>query len=245
MIVEQAVDIIARVPVGWLIFLGVLLALVLLTNILRFGVLACYEKEGPWVKVRVGSKDIQVFPVKKDPDKEAEKQRKKEEKAAKKAAKEAKKPPAEREKRTVGGILDLVWDLLPLVQETAGRFRHKLRIDDLTIDVTWAEEDPADTGIHYGYGWAAAEALLSFLEANFIIKNRQVAVYVDFLSEKPRIYVRAGLSLTLAQILTIAVPAGVGGLKVLWHHRKTIKPPRKKPEARKKGEAIHGKESSC
>ena len=244
----EVVGVYAAVPLGWPIFLGVLALLVLLACVLRLGVLACYDEQGPWVKVRVGPKEIQVYPLVKDPAKEAKKQKKKEAKAAKKAAKEAKKaqkPPKPKAKRPIGGLLELVWDLLPVVQNAVSRFRHKLRIDDLTLDVTWAEEDPADAAIHYGYGWAAAEAILSFLEANFVIKNRQVAVYVDFLSEKPRVYIRAGLSLTLAQLLGIGLRTGVGAGKVLWHHRKTIIPPREVNGAQqKKGEANHGKQSS-
>lgn len=244
----EVVGVYAAIPVGWIIFLVVLLLLILAACVLRLGVLACYDENGPWVKVKVGPKYVQVYPIVKDPDKEAKKQKKKEAKAAKKAAKEAKKaqkPPKPKVKRPIGGLLDLVVDILPVVQKAAGALKHTLRIDDLTLDVTWAQEDPADTGIRYGYAWAAAEALLSFLEANFIIKNRQVAVYVDFLEEKPRVYIRAGLSLTLAQILGIGLRTGVGAGKVLWRHRKTIIPPQEKTGAlQKKGEANHGKQSS-
>ena len=130
----------------------------------------------------------------------------------------------------ITGVLGAAYGITGILQE---------QISDL------AQEDPADTGIRYGYAWAAAEALLSFLEANFIIKNRQVAVYVDFLEEKPRVYIRAGLSLTLAQILGIGLRTGVGAGKVLWRHRKTIIPPQEKTGAlQKKGEANHGKQSS-
>ena len=178
---------------GWLL-LGLLLLVVLLVFVLRLGVLACYDKDGPWVKVRVGPKYIQVYPLVRDPDKEAKKRRKKEAQAAKKALKaekqaakkavrEAKHPPAPQEKRTVGGVLALVWDLLPVVQETVGRFRRKLQIDDLTIAVTWAQEDPADTGARYGYGCAVLEALVTFLEKNFVIQRRHTALQVDFLAE--------------------------------------------------------------
>lgn len=233
--------------IGW-ILLALLALLILLAFVLRLGVLACYDQAGPWVKVRVGPKLIQVYPVVRDPEKEAKKQKKREAKAAKRAAKKAKKapkPPKPKVERPIGGLLELVWDILPVVQEAASRFRHKLQIDDLTLDVTWAEEDPADAGIHYGYGWGVAEALLSFLEANFVIKNRQVAVYVDFLSDKPRVYIRAGLSLTLAQLMGIGLRTGVGAGKVLWKHRKTIIPPQEKTGAQqKKGEANHGKQSS-
>lgn len=229
--------------IGW-ILLALLALLILLSLVLRLGVLACYDGDGPWVKLRIGPRYIQVFPIRKDPDREAKKKQKKEAKDAQKAAKQGDKPPKEPAQRDIGGLLELIWDLLPVVAEAASRFRHKLQIDDLTLQVTWAEEDPADTGIHYGQGWAVIEALLAFLEANFTIKNRQVALYADFLTEKPRIYVRAGLSMTPAQLLGVALPAGVRALKVLRDHRHTIKPARPKRQE-KKGEANHGKQSSC
>ena len=232
------------------ILLLILVLLVLLAFVLRLGVLACYDQAGPWVKIRLGPKFLQVYPRKKDPDKEEKKKRKKQAKAEKKAAKKAKKkedkpekPPA---KRPVGGILDLVWDLLPVVQETVGRFRRKLQIDDLTLHVTWAEEDPADAAIHYGQGWAVVETLLAFLEANFTIKNRQVSLDLDYLTEQPRVYIRVGLSLTAAQLLGIGLWAAGKSLKVLWNHRKLLKPARKPAGADgKKGEVNHGKQASC
>ena len=49
----------------------------------------------------------------------------------------------------------------------------------------------------------------------------------------------------VAQIMGIGLRTGVGAGKVLWHHRKTIIPPREPNEAQeKKGEANHGKQSS-
>ena len=232
------------------ILLLILVLLVLLAFVLRLGVLACYDAAGPWVKIRLGPKFLQVYPRKKDPDKEEKKKRKKQAKAEKRAAKKAKKatdkpekPPA---KRPVGGILDLVWDLLPVVREAAGRFRRKLQIDDLTLHVTWAEEDPADAAIHYGRGWAVIETLLAFLKANFTIKNRQVSLDLDYLTEQPRVYIRVGLSLTAAQLLGIGLGAADKSLKVLWNHRKLLKPARRPAGADgKKGEVNHGKQSSC
>lgn len=231
--------------IGW-ILLGILLLLILLTFVLRLGVTACYDADGPWVKLRIGPKKVQVFPVRKDPEKKADKQKKKEEKQRKKEAKQAKKPPKPKRKPEIGGLLSMVWDLLPVVGEAAGTFRRKLQIDELVLKVSWAEEDPADTAIHYGRGWAVVEALLAFLEANFIVKKREVALYADFLSEEPRVYIRAGLSMTLAQLTAIGLKAGFKSLKILWNHRKSIFPAKKDTGTQeKKGETNHGKQASC
>ena len=73
----EVVGVYAAIPVGWIIFLVVLALLILAAFVLRLGVLACYDQEGPWVKIKAGPKYIQVYPMVKDPDKEAKKQKKK------------------------------------------------------------------------------------------------------------------------------------------------------------------------
>ena len=65
------------------ILLLILVLLVLLAFVLRLGVLACYDAAGPWVKIRLGPKFLQVYPRKKDPDKEEKKKRKKQAKGEK------------------------------------------------------------------------------------------------------------------------------------------------------------------
>ena len=42
------------------ILLLILVLLVLLAFVLRLGVLACYDAAGPWVKIRLGPKLLQV-----------------------------------------------------------------------------------------------------------------------------------------------------------------------------------------
>lgn len=214
--------------VRWILL--VFLALLLLLSVtVRLGVLAGYGQEGPWVKLRIGPKQLPVYPVQRSPKKKPPKKTRK-----KKSAKE----PAQRDK---GGLLELAWDLLPVVGKAAGRFRRKLRIDELTLHLTWAEEDPADAGIHYGWAWGLTESLLAFLEARFTIQKRTVSLDVDFLTEQPQLLLRAGLSMTPAQILAIALPTGAEALRILWGHRK-----RPDPTAHtQKGEGNHGKQASC
>ena len=228
------------------ILLLLVAVLVLLAFCFRLGVVAGYDQTGGWVKLRLGPKLISLYPVKKDPEKEAKKKEKKRQKAEKKAQKKAGKPPKEKPKPTLGGALDLALDLLPAVQEAAGKFRHALQIDDLTLELTWSEPDPADAAIHYGRAWGVVEALLAFVEANFVLKHRQVALYLDYELEKPRLYVRAGLSLTVAQLMGIGLPLGVAALKTLWNHRKQKKTAGAEDAVQEtKGEANNGKESSC
>lgn len=215
------------------ILLALLALLVLLAWTVRLGVLAGYGRDGPWVQLRVGPKTVPVYPVQRSPKKE---------KPPKKPRK--KRPAGEPAQRDKGGLLELAWDLLPVVGKAAGRFRRKLRIDELTLHLTWAEEDPADAGIHYGWAWGLTENLLAFLEARFTIQKREVSLDVDFLAEEPRLLVRAGLSITPAQLLAVALPAGGKALKVLWEHRKTRNAPAGAAQ-QQKGEDDHGKQASC
>lgn len=230
------------------ILLAILALLVLLSFVLRVGVLAGYGREGPFVKLRVGPGYIKVFPLKKDPEKEAKKKQIKAEKKAKKAAKKAKKPSKPKKKLNPGGLLSMVWDLLPVVNEAAKKFGQKLQIDLLELDLTWAAEDPADAAIRYGDAWAVAETLLAFLENRFVIKERRVTIHLDFYLEKPLIYLQAGFSLTPAQLTAIGAVAGMKAFKVFLAHRKTLFKPKDPAVAgvqdTVKGELNHGKEPS-
>lgn len=98
----------------------------------------------------------------------------------------------------MGGALDLALELLPQVKAAAGKFRRALRVDELCLRLTWGEPDPADAAIHYGRAWGIVEALLAFLEANFVLKHREVSLHLDYQIERPRLFVRASLSLTAA-----------------------------------------------
>ena len=230
------------------ILLAVLALLILLSFVLRVGVLAGYGKEGAFVKIRVGPGYIKVYPLEKDPEKEQKKKEKKAEKKAKKAEKEAKKPPKPKKKIDPGGALGMVRELLPVVDDAAKKFGKKLQIDELDVILTWAGKDPADAAIRYGQAWAVAENLMSFLENCFVIKERQVEITVDFYREKPLIYIQAGLSLTPAQLTYIGLPAVVKGLKVFLTHRKKLfkptEPEKTGAEETVKGELNHGKEPS-
>ena len=112
---------------GWIVLL-VLAVLVLLVCLVRLGVAAGYDERGGWVKVHLGPKWVTLYPI--DPHKAAKRQEKKARKAEKKAQKPAQEEP---DKPTLGGALDLALDLLPDVKAAAGRFRRRLRIDDLTL----------------------------------------------------------------------------------------------------------------
>ena len=223
---------------GWIVLL-VLAVLVLLVCLVRLGVAAGYDERGGWVKVHLGPKWVTLYPI--DPHKAAKRQEKKARKAEKKAQKPAQEEP---DKPTLGGALDLALDLLPDVKEAAGRFRRRLRIDDLTLYLEWGKPAPADAAIHYGQAWGAAEAIAAFLEANFSVKHRDLSLDLNYQLDKPRLTLRAALSLTVAQLLAIVLPLGWAVVKTIWNRRKQRQEAATAAPERK-GEANHGKEPSC
>lgn len=192
--------------------LALVVLLLLLLSRLRLGALASYGPEGTQVKLRVGPFVIPVFPGKKKGEKRPKKE---------------KTPKKEKPKPDVKALLPLIRELVPVGLEALRGFRRRLRIDRLTLHLIWGEEDPADAAIHYGYAWGAVEALLSFLEANFVLVRREVSLDLDYQRDKPEVSVALGLSLTLGQILAVSLPAAVRALKILLRKRKKrTAPPR-------------------
>lgn len=142
--------------VGWILLL-VVLALVLLACVLRLGVAAGYEEGGGWVKVHLGPKWVSLYPV---PQARTARRRKKQRRKEAKA--EATEDQKDREKFSLGGALDLALDLLPQVRAAAGKFRRALRIDALSLRLTWGEPDPADAAIHYAGLGDCGGSMLAF-----------------------------------------------------------------------------------
>jgi len=187
---------------GLFAVLIVLLILVLLGQI-RIGAQVEYCEDGLFVRMRAGAVLIPVFPVKKK-------------KTKGKRTKQAKPP---RQKQKKGGMLKTVLDLLPLVLETAGKFRRKLRVDQLEMNLIICEPDPAEAAIRYGQANALLGTLWQPVTQAFHVKDGHSHVGVDFEGETPVIYILASLSLTVAQILGLIFVFAVKGLGVLVRNR--------------------------
>ena len=95
-----------------------------------------------------------------------------------------------------------------------------------------------------GIGPAKAEAIAAFLEANFLVKHRDLSLDLNYQLDKPRLTLRAALSLTVAQLLAIVLPLGWAVMKTIWNRRKQRQEAATAAPERK-GEANHGKEPSC
>ena len=177
-----------------------------------------YSEEGVLAQLRVLWFKITLFPL--PPKKE-----KPEKKPKAKKPKKPKKPKPEKPKderpltEKVGGLWSLFRDGVPIVTGAVGTLFRKLRIEELTLHLTWAAEDPADAALGYGAGEAALGAVWPLLDRAFDIRKRDVGVAVDFTRETPVIYARALLSFTIGQLVSLGVVCGFKALALFLRYR--------------------------
>ena len=193
---------------GWLIALGILVALA----VLPLGVSVVYDCDGLELDVLVGLLPIHILPKKKDaPPKEKKKKEKKTVKKSKK--KTAPTASAEPQKKKKGGPIT---DFIPLVKtllELLDTFRKKLRVKRLELKLIMAADDPCDLAINYGRANAALGNLWPLLERCFVIKKRNVEVECDFEASETVIIARADVTITLGWLLGIVIWYGVRAIK--------------------------------
>lgn len=192
-------------------FLKVLLIVLVvlwLISRLRVGADGQYKEERFSLRVIAGPFRLTLLPAK---EKTAEKKAK--------PKKEKKKKPPEGEGTTeqpkAKRKLPPIMDLLLLAIEAAGELKRKIRIDRLTVHLTWASSDPADTAIGFGRMNAAMGMLWALIENNFKVKDHDLGVAADFDRTKPAVDCDLALTFTIGQILSFGVRFGVKFL-ILW-----------------------------
>ena len=200
----------------WWMTLAVILAVLLLIGCIPVGVDAAYGEGGIRLAVKIWLFRLQLLPQK----------LKKKKKPAKKAAPKQKKPAPEKpagEKKPnplLSGGVDGILELLDLGVQTLGDLRRKLRVEELTLHVTFAGDDPADAALHYGQAWAAIGALMPALDRLFVIKKRDICPILDYNREQMSIDAHLILTLTIGRALALGLKAGLGFLKLLNDSKK-------------------------
>ncbi len=207
---------------GWLIALGILLAI----GMIPVGLRVRYNDAGMRLWVLAGPVRINLYPrPQKEKKKKQEKAPKKEKKptTGKKASeqKEAKTDPAAAPEK--GGRLT---DFLPLAQmalEFLGDFRRKLRLDNLYFRLILAGEDPYQVAVSYGRCWAVVGNLLPQLDRLFVIQKRDIEVECDFTASETLVIFHLDLTITIGRLLTTAGKFSVRVLKEYLKIRKKRK----------------------
>jgi hypothetical protein len=201
---------------GWIVVGCILLALVLLGQ-LRVGAAAAYSEDGFLLKLKVGPASIQLLPPK---AKTKERSPKPEKKPKKHPAQEGAK--AEKPKKK-GNTLTLALRFIPLVTKAAGRLLRKIRIDRLELSVVWGADDPAAAAQGYGLAHAALATLWPPIDHAFQVKEHDLRVDVDFQRQGPTFRVRAQATLTIGQILGLALGLGFQALRIYLSFRQEQK----------------------
>ncbi len=209
------------------------LAVFWLLGRLRLGALARYDEDGLRVRIIAGPLRLTLFPAKPRSEEEKARQREKkkrsqEKKARKKARDDAKKrekdakwrqqhPEEEPEKK--GGALLPVAKLLPLVAEAGGALRRRIRVDELTLHLTWASGDAMETALGYGRANAVMGMIWPLVDQNFTVKKHDLGVAVDFTADSPTIMCQAALTMRLGQLVSFALRLGSKFLVILLQSR--------------------------
>ncbi len=198
---------------GWLIVLGILVALAWLP----LGVSLRYDADGfrfrwlaGWIPIPAGGKQ--------EKKKEKKKTNKKKGKRTASATSSAK--PQGKKK---GGSLA---DFIPLVQvvlEFLDVFRWKMRVRRLEMKLIMASSDPCDLAVNYGRAWAALGNLMPQLERCFAIKKRNLEVECDFEASENVIIARVDLVITVGRLLRISVRYGLRAVKEFFTLKKLRK----------------------
>lgn len=211
-----------------IVILIILLLIVVLLQI-RVGAVVEYSEEGFEASAKVAGKKIRIFPrpkkTRSQKEKAEKKKQKKKEKKQKKAEKKKKKkkPKKEEAPKKKGGMVELVIQLIPIIGSALGALKKRIRIDPLTVHFTAGCEDAADTALLYGSSSGVAGVVVALMEENFDVREREVTIDMDFLAGHSTIYIRAGVSIKIGQVLYLAIRYGVACLKVYLKKNKKDK----------------------
>jgi len=183
---------------------AIVVAVLILIALLRFGVSVEYGADGVVASAQAGPVRLRVFPREVSPEKEARRKlkaaAKKEKAAAKKAARKALE---EKEKKP--GKVKMFLEMLPSIKTALGRLRRRLLIKRLTIHYTAGGDDPASAALTYGAANAAFNTIVPLLEKAFRIKRKDLRAEVDFDTSEPLIYVHIAISLAVWEAVYIAL----------------------------------------
>jgi hypothetical protein len=198
---------------GWIIVGCILLALVLLGQ-LRVGAAAAYSEDGFFLKLKVGPAFIQLLPPKAEAKERPPKPEKKPKKHPAQEGAKAEKP------KKKGNTLTLALRFIPLVAKAAGRLLRKIRIDRLELSVIWGADDPAAAAQGYGLAHAALATLWPPMDHAFQVKEHDLRVDVDFQRQSPAFSARAQATMTIGQILGLALGLGFQALRIYLSFRR-------------------------
>ena len=219
----------------WII-LGVIALLIAAILCVRVRLIVTYADGGVRLRVRVLGIPFTVMPKKEKPlklrnyspralEKRRRKQEKKQAKKDKKSREKQQKKEtekrsellekaADKQKKSLGDIVEQIRFLTELITSSLGRFFRHLHTDVYELAVTVATGDPSTTAVTYGAVCAAADTLLNTLQKTRVFRIRRknaVRIGADFLAPSTDASIRIVLSVRPFRIVGIA-------LRALWKY---------------------------
>ena len=179
---------------GWLIALAAVAGLLMI----RLGISAVYNEDGPMLKLTFGPYRRILYPA-------AKKEKKKS------SGKKTGKKGQEQEKK--GGSLSDFFPLLDILLEFLSDVRRKLLVTRLDLRILLAGDDPCDLGILYAGTLTAVHGLDPQLERFFRIRKKDIRVECDFEGDSSAVWARLDLSLTVARVLSLGLRHGTKALR--------------------------------
>jgi len=173
--------------------LAIVLAVLVLIALLRFGVIVEYSEIGfeLWVKAGfIKFKTVGEDVTNKRKIKELRK------KLRKNIKKKIKRDNAYL-KDMIPGSMGEFMDTLKAVFNMLGRFKRRLLIKQLTLYYISAGEDPANTALQFGAANAVFEGIMPQIKKNFRVRRLDMRAGFDFTSGQQKIYAKAILSIAV------------------------------------------------
>ena len=213
----------------WMTLLVIVLVLVLI-GCIPVGIEGVQDEAGLRLDAKVWMLRIGILPKK--PKKPKKKKKKKKEKTETPEAPKpgtAAEPAKKKPKLSLKGNgelvrlgIDSLFELLGILGEFLGGMRRKLRLEELTIHVTFDGADPAKAAIRYGRAWAVVGALIPALEQLFVIKKRDIQPVFQYNNQKMQVKAHLVLTITIGRIFSLGLRAGIRFLKFLIKNKKAV-----------------------
>lgn len=200
------------------------LAVLWLISLIRVGGRVSYGQAGLFAYLLMGPVKLQLFPMANASEGNWRSKAKK--------PKKEKPPMAEKHKREPGegrpGTLSRLMKLLPVVGQACGSLKRKIRIDELELEVIWGGTDAAAVALGYGRANAVLGMLWPVFDHNFKVKRHSFQISADYGRTEPAAELRAAVTMTVGQMMTLGVHYGV---KALFTWIKSGRPAAKRQEA--------------
>lgn len=186
-----------------ILFMILLMAVLLLCA--NFTVELLWKENKPGVRVGLGPLRVDVLQLQRklEPWLARRKQRPKKQKAETEKEKKPKEPwyaPQQMEK-----YLELMGRMLEPVRQALVQFGHSVRLQRLEIDMVVAGEDPAVTGMLYGWGCTLLGGICGAVDSCCTIRRGRVTLTPDFTSNQYSVQADVVASIRIWRLLAIGI----------------------------------------